>query len=168
MLKIDTCFNIFIILCICAGFGQCFISYARSGMPNKRCGMGREFLIIPTSSQNDITLPQLNASIAGHKSGVARLHYTAVKGVKCPEMMLTMATKATLQSYHVSAAIKFTGFSMHLWKRALTEDLRIFYACINTFAAGDFNTRPVAEFRAQFTKMLQSSGIKMKMTKIVS
>lgn len=86
-----------------------------------------EFLIIPTSSQNDITLPcQLNASIAGHKSGVARLHCTVVKGVKCPEMMLTMVTKATLQSYRVSAAIKSMGFSMHLWKRALTDDLRIF------------------------------------------
>jgi len=75
---------------------------------------GAGFLIIPASSQNDITLPQLNASIAGHKSGVARLYCTAVKGVKCPEMMLTMATKATLQSYRVSAAIKSISFPMHL------------------------------------------------------
>jgi len=36
--------------------------------------VGREFLIISTSSQNDITLPQLNASIAGHKSDMAPLH----------------------------------------------------------------------------------------------
>lgn len=82
-------------------------------MFNRRRGVGREFLIIPTSSQNDIT-PQLNASIDGHKSGVARLHCTAVEGVKCPEMMLTMATKATLQSYRISAAIKSISFSMHL------------------------------------------------------
>jgi len=84
-------------------------------MFNKRCGIGREFLIIPISSQNDIT-PQLNASIASHKSDMARLHCiaAAVKGVKCPEMMLTMATKATLQSYRISAAIKSTSFSMHL------------------------------------------------------
>ena len=71
----------------------------------------------------------MNASIDDHKSGVAGFHYTTVKGVKCPEMMLTMATKATLQSYRISATIKSIGFSMHLRKRALTEDVRIFIFC---------------------------------------
>lgn len=120
-------FSTFNILRMCACSGYYFVSYTRPRMSNKRCGMGREFLIIPTSSQNDITLPQLNASIASHKSARPDPAYcTAVKGVKCPEMMLTMAIKATLRSCRVSAAIKSIGFSIHLWKRAPTEDVRIF------------------------------------------
>lgn len=56
--------------------------------------------MISTSSQNDVTLYQLYASITGHKSRLP------LKGVNWPEIMFTTAIKATLQSYHVSAIMK--------------------------------------------------------------
>lgn len=60
---------------------------------------------------------------------MARPSYTAVKGVKCPEMMLTMTTKATLQSYrHKCRREVYRLFCALMRKRLRIGDCRILFA----------------------------------------